>query len=105
MFPFCNDDKEPQPDATAAPSSQAIIPDKPSVQETELSAEALRVTRSSIKKITMSRITKQAKKSKEANVSLEAHEPTSSSDDVSDHTMNFFPFALRILIRSCLARR
>jgi hypothetical protein len=105
MFPVCSDDEEPQPDATAAPSPQAVIPDKPSVQETELSAEAPRFTRSSIKKVTVSRSTKKAKKSKEADVSLEAHELASSSDDVSDRTLNFFPFALRMLICSCLARR
>jgi hypothetical protein len=35
----------------------------------------------------VSRSTKRAKKSKEADVSLEAHEPASSSDDVSDHTI------------------
>jgi hypothetical protein len=40
----------------------------------------------------VSRSTKQQKKSKEADVSLEAHEPTSSLDDVSDHTKDFFPF-------------
>jgi hypothetical protein len=89
----------------ATPSLQAAIPDKPSVQETKLSAEVPRVTRSSIKKITVSQSTKRQKKSKEADVSLEAHEPTSSSDDVSDHTLEIFPFVLRMLICSCLARR
>jgi hypothetical protein len=39
----------------------------------------------------MTRGTKRAKKSKEADVSLEAHEPTSSSDDVSDCTIKNFP--------------
>jgi hypothetical protein len=92
-------------DATAAPSTQAIIPYEPSMQETELSAQAPRVTRASIKKITVSRSTKRAKKSKEADVSLEAHEPTSSSDDVSDRIKKKIPFTLCILIRSCLARR
>jgi hypothetical protein len=60
------------------------------VQETELSAEAPRVTRSSIKKVTVSQSKKKAKKSKEADVSLEAHEPASSFDDVSDHTIKKF---------------
>jgi hypothetical protein len=101
----CRDDEEPQSNTAATPSVQAVIHDKPSVQETELSAEAPRVTRSSIKKITVSRSTKRARKSKEADVSLEAHEPTSSSGDVSDRTLKFFPFALRTLICSCLARR
>jgi hypothetical protein len=97
---FCRDDEEPQSNTAATPSVQTAVPDKPSMQETELSAEAPRVTRSSIKKITVSQSTKRQKKSKEANVSLEAHEPSSSSDDVSDRTLEFFPFVLRMLICS-----
>jgi hypothetical protein len=74
------------------------------MQEMELSAEAPRVTRSSIKKVTVSRSTKRQKKSKEADISLEVHEPTSSSDDVSDRTLEIFPFVLRMLMCFCLAR-
>jgi hypothetical protein len=60
------------------------------MQEAELSAEAPRVTRSTVKKVAMSRSAKKAKKTKEADVSLEAHEPASSSDNVSDRAINFF---------------
>jgi hypothetical protein len=60
------------------------------VQEAELSAEAPRVTSSSVKKVAVSRSTKKAKKTKEADVSLEAHEPASSSDNVSDRAIKFF---------------
>jgi hypothetical protein len=45
--------------------------------------QAPRATRASTKKITASRSTKRSKKSPEANVSLEAHEPTGSPNDVS----------------------
>jgi hypothetical protein len=74
----------------AAPPPQAINLDKPSMQEAELSAEAPRVTRSSVKKVAVSWSTKKAKKTKEADVSLEAHEPASSSDNVSDHAIKNF---------------
>jgi hypothetical protein len=37
----------------------------------------------------VTRSTKRVRKSKEADVSLEAHELTSSSDDVSDWTIKF----------------
>jgi hypothetical protein len=51
---------------------------------------APRTTRASVKKVsqTQARTLKRAKKAKEAEVSLEAHASTVSSDDVSD---SFFP--------------
>jgi hypothetical protein len=47
---------------------------------------APRVTRASVKKIPVTRSLKRSKKAKETDVSLEAHAPTVSPDDVS----NFF---------------
>jgi hypothetical protein len=46
-----SDDEEPQRDAAAAPSTQAVIADEPSVQETEPAVQALRATRASVKKV------------------------------------------------------
>jgi hypothetical protein len=65
--------------------------DKPSTPEAELSAEVPRVTRSSIKKVPISQSSKKSKKSKEAEVSLEAHAPSSSSDNVGCHILEDFP--------------
>jgi hypothetical protein len=79
----CSDDEEPQRDAAAAPSTQAIIADEPSMQETEPAVQAPRATGASVKKVHVTRSTKRSKKSKEADVSLEAHESTVSPDDVS----------------------
>jgi hypothetical protein len=69
----------------ATPSTQAVIPDKPSAQEVEPAVQALRTTRASIKKILVTRSTKWSKKSKEADISLEAHESAASPDDVSKY--------------------
>jgi hypothetical protein len=80
---FCSDDEEPQKDAVDAPSTRAATPDEPSAQEVEPAVQALRTTRSSIKKIPVTRSTKRSKKSKEADASLEAHESTVSPNDVS----------------------
>jgi hypothetical protein len=79
----CSDDEEPQRDAVVAPSTQAVIADEPSAQETEPAVQAPRTTRASVKKVPVTRSTKQSKKSKEADVSLEAHESAVSLDDVS----------------------
>jgi hypothetical protein len=81
--PSCSDDEEPQRDAAAAPSTQAVSPDEPSAQEVEPAVQVPRTTRASIKKIPVTRSTKRSKKSKEADVSLEAHESAVSPDDVS----------------------
>jgi hypothetical protein len=80
---FCSDDEEPQRDAAAAPSPQAVIADEPSAQEVEPAVQAPRTTRASVKKVPVTRSTKRSKKSKEADVSLEAHESAVSLDDVS----------------------
>jgi hypothetical protein len=79
----CSDDEEPQRDVVATPSTQAVIADEPSAQETEPAVQAPRTTRASVKKVPVTRSTKRSKKSKEANVSLEAHESAVSLDDVS----------------------
>jgi hypothetical protein len=91
-FLIFSEDEETQLDAPAAPSRKTAIPDKASVPETELPAAVPRVTRSSIKKVPVSRSTKKSKKSKEADVSLEVHEPSSSSDNVSDRILEDFSF-------------
>jgi hypothetical protein len=62
------------------------------VPETELPAAVPRVTRSSNKKVPVFQSTKKSKKSKEADVSLEVHEPSSSSDNVSDRILEDFSF-------------
>jgi hypothetical protein len=83
--PSCSDDEEPQRDATAAPSTQAMTPDEPSAQEVEPVVQAPRTTRASVKKIPVTRSTKRSKKSKETDVALEAHGSAVSSDDVSKY--------------------
>jgi hypothetical protein len=83
--PSCSDDEEPQRDAVAAPSTQVVTPNEPSAQEVEPAVQAPRTTRASVKKIPVTRSTKRSKKSKETDVSLEAHESAVSSDDVSEY--------------------
>jgi hypothetical protein len=81
----CSDDEEPQRDAVATPSTQAVIPGEPSTQEVEPAVQAPRTTRASVKKIPVTRSTKRSKKSKKADVSLEAHESVAFPDDVSKY--------------------
>jgi hypothetical protein len=79
LFSFCRDDEEPPKDATAAPSISPATADEPVEQEI-----APRVTRASVKKIPVTQNLKRLKKAKEPDVSLEAHESSTSPHDVSD---------------------
>jgi hypothetical protein len=83
----CSDDEEPPAYATATPSTSPAATDEPAEP-----AVAVRTTRSSIKKVsqTQARNLKRAKKAKEADVSLEAHVSTVSSDDVSNSSLLAF---------------
>jgi hypothetical protein len=47
----CSDDEEPQRDAAAAPSTQAVLFDEPSAQEIEPTVQVPRTTRASVKKV------------------------------------------------------
>jgi hypothetical protein len=79
-----SDDEEPPASATAVSPAAPDEPSKPDI--------APRTTRSSVKKVSQAqaRNLKRAKKAKEADVSLEAHVSTISSDDVSDSSLPAF---------------
>jgi hypothetical protein len=83
LYSSCSDDEEPPTYATAAPPPSPIDePVEPDV--------APRATRSGVKKVPQARYPKRSKKAKEADVSLEAHASTVSSDDVSTSSLLAF---------------
>jgi hypothetical protein len=75
----CRDDEEPPKDAIAAPSTSPVTADELAEQEVPP-----RVTRASVKKILVAQNPKCSKKAKETDISLEAHAPMVSPDDVSN---------------------
>jgi hypothetical protein len=81
---LCSDDEEPPAYAAPTPSISPAATDEPAEP-----AAVVRTTRAAVKKVsqTQARNTKRAKKVKETDVSLEAHE---SSDEVSDSLVCFF---------------
>jgi hypothetical protein len=87
LYFSCSDDEEPPTCATAVSPPSPVATDEPVEPYV-----APRTTRASVKKVsqTQARALKRAKKTKEAEVSLEAHASTVSSDDVSYSL--FFPF-------------
>jgi hypothetical protein len=83
-FFLCSDDEGPKRDAATAPSVEDTTADEPPVQEAESAMKSLKAPRTSVKKVPVTRSTKRSKKSKEADVCLEAHESADSPDDVSN---------------------
>jgi hypothetical protein len=98
----CSDNEEPPAYATAA---SPVAPDEPAEPDV-----APRITRASVKKVsqTRARNLKCAKKAKEANVSLEAHVSTVSSNDVSVSSLPAFlsytPFLTRSFLQALVKR-
>jgi hypothetical protein len=80
---LCSDDEDPKRYATTAPSAEDINAGEPPMPEVEPAVKSLKASRAPIKKIPVSRSTKRSKKSKETDVSPEAHESADSPDDVS----------------------
>jgi hypothetical protein len=83
-FFLCSDDEGPKRDATTAPSVEDTTVDELPVQEAKPAVKSLKAPRTSVKKVSVTQSTKRSKKSKEADVSLEAHESAESPDDVSN---------------------
>jgi hypothetical protein len=96
----CSDDEEPPTCATAVSPPSPVATDEPVEPYV-----APRTTRASIKKVsqTQARNLKRAKKAKEAEVSLEAHASTASSDDVSD-SFSLLSFHALFLLYSSFSR-
>jgi hypothetical protein len=93
---LCSDDEEPPAYAAAASPAAPDEPAEPDV--------APRITRASVKKVsqTQARNLKRTKKAKEANVSLEAHVSSVSSNDVSVSSFPAFLLYIPFLTRSFL---
>jgi hypothetical protein len=87
---ICSDDENPKRDAATAPFVEATAADAPSHQE---AAPVLKSPEAPAKTVSSSRGSKRLKKVKDASASLNAPQPTSSSDDISAD-----PCALRCFI-------
>jgi hypothetical protein len=79
---LCSDNEDPKRDAATGPSAENITADEPPVQEVEQAVKSPKAPRAPVKKVPVARSSKRLKKSKGADISLEAHGPMSSPDDV-----------------------
>jgi hypothetical protein len=94
FVPFLSDEENPKRFAATAPTTDAPAIDDPPSQEVDPAVKSPNAPRVPVKKIVDVRSSKRVKKSSDAGASLEAHRPTSSSEDVCVNTRIFtFIFA------------
>jgi hypothetical protein len=79
---FLSDEESPKKFAAAAPITDTLVVDEPPSQEVDPAVKSSKVPRKPVKKVVAVRSSKCVKKSSDADASLEAHQSTSSSDDV-----------------------
>jgi hypothetical protein len=83
---FLSDEQYPKRFAAAAPITDTPVVDEPPPQEVGPAAKSSEDSRKPIKKVVAIRSSSRVKKSSDAGASLEAHQSTSSSDDVCENT-------------------
>jgi hypothetical protein len=84
--PFLSDEENPKRFAAATPITDGPAIDEPSSQEVDPTAKSPKAPRKPVKKVVSVCSSKRVKKSSDAGASLEAHQSTSSSDDVCEYT-------------------
>jgi hypothetical protein len=85
VAPFLSDEN-PKRFAAAAPITDTPVVDERPSQEVDPAAKSSKAPRKPAKKVVVVRSSKRVKKSSDAGASLEAHQSTSSSDDVCEIT-------------------
>jgi hypothetical protein len=89
---FLSDEENPKRFAVAAPITETPVVDEPLSQEVDTAVKSSKAPRKPVKKVVAIRSSKRVKKSADVGASLEAHQSTSSSDDVCEIT-GIFTFA------------
>jgi hypothetical protein len=84
--PFLSDEENPKRFAVAAPITDTLVVNKPPSQEVDPAAKSPKAPKKPVKKVVAVRSSKRVKKSSDVGASLEAHQSTSSSDDVREYT-------------------
>jgi hypothetical protein len=90
--PFLSDEENPNRFAVAAPITDTPVVDEPPSQEVDPAAKSPKAPRKPVKKVVVVCSSKRVKKLSDAGASLEAHQSTSSSDNVREYT-GIFTFA------------
>jgi hypothetical protein len=86
---FLSDEENPKRFATEAPITDTLVINEPPPQEVDPAAKPQKVSKKPTKKVVTVHSSGRLKKASDAGATLEAHQSTSSSDDVRKHTIVF----------------
>jgi hypothetical protein len=87
--PFLSDEENPKRFAAAAPITDTLVINEPSPQEVDPAAKPQKASKKPTRKVVNVRSSGRLKKAFDVGATLEAHQSTSSSDDVRKHTVIF----------------
>jgi hypothetical protein len=83
---FLSDEENPKRFVAAAPITDTLVVDEPPSQEVDPAAKSPKALKKPMKKVVIVCISKRLKKSSDAGATFEAHQSTSSSNDVCEYT-------------------
>jgi hypothetical protein len=86
---FLRDEENPKRFAAEAPITDTHVINEPSPQEVDPTAKPQKASKKPTKKVVTVRSSMRLQKASDAGATLEAHQSTSSSDDVHKHTVIF----------------
>jgi hypothetical protein len=89
-FPlFLRDEEDPKRFAAEAPITDTLIINEPLPQEVDAAAKPQKAPKKPTRKAVIVRSSRRLQKASDAGATLEAHQSTSSSNDVCKHTVIF----------------
>jgi hypothetical protein len=86
---FLSDEENPKRFAAEAPITDTLVINEPPPQEVDPAAKTQKASKKPTKKVISVHSSGLLKKASDAGATLEAHQSTSSSDDVRKHTVIF----------------
>jgi hypothetical protein len=90
LFLFSSSDEEdPKRFAVEASAADTLVVDEPPSQEVDAAVKPQKAAKKPAKKAVTVRSSRRLQKASDAGATLEAHQSTSSSDDVCRHTIIF----------------
>jgi hypothetical protein len=87
--PFISDEEDPKRFAAEAPTTNTLVVDEPPSQEVDAAAKPQKAAKKLAKKVITICSLRRLQKASDVGATLEAHQSTSSSDDVYKHTIIF----------------
>jgi hypothetical protein len=93
--PFVSDEEDPKRFAADAPIDDTLVINEPPPQEVDPATKPQKASKKPTKKVVSVRHSGHLKKASDAGATLEAHQSTSSFDDVRKNTVIFTSTFLR----------